>query len=1322
MDWMLAKLRTWRDLTDSARADVILAATQAVIPFLLACWLLAWLVLVHPRTTLLTRAELPDPVDTAAPVAAWLGPSGIDLIRKAFGDHPRPNVSEVDGVDAIRQLLAAGSDASTPLIIYYAAPSGLCCGEPATPKLECAVQIVNALLSRAGQRKILLLLDIGQLGPEVGEGPTVSETLTFLASRYQTNPDAWKGIRILASCGPGQPSLPIEARQTSLFAASVAEALPRAGRARALVERVQALVADRAQRLAPGARQIPFSMGDESLDFAIPIARVELDDSTASAPWETPLARQVGEEVARLQETREALERRSASRDPVAWRAFLEALLNAERLYRAGRFEQAREAIRRVQELAAGSFPHPSFVDMDSLAAGLRYAGDAQERGEFQELQRQLEETLKTPEPSRPAPDSTDPEPKPAADPAPEPRPDSSSSAAPSRDSLLTLIAAGRNPWERYLEGRLISRAIVYSSLRPEFVEDLRQTALGEVFREAVRVESLAARATLEVMNQYARLARMVEQGDEARRRAIDNLFLADLALITEIRKDLAQARRSYEHTIQYGRALDLIGRVLAELPFLAGWEIREGIGGRRGTHGVMVDVSRDLAARLDQELGRESTTGGYGSRDSLLQAIEALGRDFDKLLESYRGQVSAIVAESEPTDSKPEPTDPGRHFWSELDSLLGVPTGIEARQRATLIDRARTLSLRALPPPPPKTDGVLDYDQLTDRAEDAVQGDLSLWTLIVQFFRGGRKSAPKTADLPPIVPHDARSGPDTNFESQSLGLLTLQFDLIRIAIGHAGLRIEDFDPPYSLERLNKLRQRLIAALPDGTESAESPPPAPRAPLLLARAALPPRLTIQPNSAPKGTPQGYDYRWAVWDAERHRQDLDFERARKRLKLVPEGAGGEKLDAVGWSIAALSDSKAFGLTVTEDESPRPRQWKNFRVRISNDPAVIPPGRAYLQVTSVPNAQAGSRLWVLPRPDSKRTGPGVQLGADAASALYRVTRNSNASTGVEFGSPVQERLKASLFYRGHWCDPAEVRVTLDQLDGGTILLKSDLSAAKAIGISKAFCQLKNHPEKVCIYENSEHSFFVYPRLASTDEEAVRRPRRVKIRASIAGHWLAPLESEPFEVRPVENPEKLPTDCLVKIDASGSAEIVTRPPKGTGRTVQRRSALAPAANRPVGPLVLVIEAFGLPEEGDGDEILLAQRELTIQRLRAEETIVHRGILDGSPDRPMLRVEVTRNEDGIGQPELKVAVDCPTGTPVAGPIAPEGFGEGFLPGKRNPVLLPNRTERFTFELKAPPESGKPVFYWIHVLGRDLKGEAVAESPSPTASSGTKP
>src|SRR5262249_30221035 len=152
-------------------------------------------------------------------------------------------------------------------------------------------------------------------------------------------PTAWNGVRILASCGPGQPSLPIEAGRTTLFACCIAEVLPKAGRARAFVEDVRGLVASHAKEVAPGAQPLPFDIGDEPLDFAIPIARDEPDAPTPASPWDSPLARQVWEEIARLHDAREGLERRSASRDPVVWRAYLEALLDAERLYRAGRFE-----------------------------------------------------------------------------------------------------------------------------------------------------------------------------------------------------------------------------------------------------------------------------------------------------------------------------------------------------------------------------------------------------------------------------------------------------------------------------------------------------------------------------------------------------------------------------------------------------------------------------------------------------------------------------------------------------------------------------------------------------------------------------------------------------------------------------------------------------------------------------------------------------------------------------------------------------------------------------------------------------------------------
>jgi hypothetical protein len=264
-----------------ARAAVLIALLAAV-GGLAGLWF--WIArATPPRLVTVPVSEYTDPSWPANPWAE----QDSDLLcgLAAFPDHRKGfNFQERDRLIGLLESLRG--DVKTPLVLHL---SALACSRgdvvyllpgqarPDNPATWLSLTEALDAFDKCSARHKLLLLDVARPVADPVRGPLVDDVSDRV---HATLSKPGRGFLVLASCGPGEFSLPMDDVGASAFAYYIAQGLTGAAarynpagtaEGRVTARGLAAFVAARVTRWATkarGARQIPILYGDAA-DFAL---------------------------------------------------------------------------------------------------------------------------------------------------------------------------------------------------------------------------------------------------------------------------------------------------------------------------------------------------------------------------------------------------------------------------------------------------------------------------------------------------------------------------------------------------------------------------------------------------------------------------------------------------------------------------------------------------------------------------------------------------------------------------------------------------------------------------------------------------------------------------------------------------------------------------------------------------------------------------------------------------------------------------------------------------------------------------------------------
>lgn len=695
-------------LSKPERARLILTSTAGIIAGVLSLWLFAWVIARKPVGLAAGWVAARGP---AAPVLAFqeddiqsFGPS------RGGGEIPALNQRGLEGALAS----AFGPGAADPSVLYLSAP-GVTLGGRATFLVEEAgtsldgseapvgsftAEDLAERLAQPYQRRVLIILDAGQVGTDRGLGVFGNGFLPTLAARLKGT--GTRGVAILSSCAPGQISHGSERDRHSVFAAYVARGLSGEAAAwdpsgRLTVQGLARFVSHHVRRWVESHRQstqTPILLGDVESDF--PLRPVRLTMRTA--PGDEAVAAKELEALAIAWHQRDQMALSSPERHtPVLWVRYLDSLLRAEKLFRAGRATEMAETLS-----IASSLVEPMKARRDgwprgrawSLAESARDAGSADPAAD-ERKQPKVDEPRKailaaldrltgrvalTPAtPVATAPATVSKEKEEGAKAAPrsglgtsggEAQGAAATTGGDPLPSLAGLVDREQEQVPTFLEGQTLVWAIRYA--RRPGASSFRG-ARGELLREVVAMQGAAERAAARDERTAWRRPELDRIDRDHRRPAQDGLFGQADAALESARRGVADAMRDYEewesNTAEAGAALDLLNRVQAGWPYLGEWLARRGRS-----------RSAEVATMLEQSvaLARAFASEPPAAEEALRLAIP--------LRRGWEGLEAELLAEAEHAQNS------GTR-WREIDDLLTVPF-LPADRRMALLARLRSLAV----------------------------------------------------------------------------------------------------------------------------------------------------------------------------------------------------------------------------------------------------------------------------------------------------------------------------------------------------------------------------------------------------------------------------------------------------------------------------------------------------------------------------------------------------------------------------------------------------------------------------------------------------
>jgi hypothetical protein len=701
-------------LSKPQQARLVLESTVAVVCAVLAVWLLLWILFHIPGSV---ASGILRPSGSYSPVLAFQREDALRLGRSVTG-KASPEIAYANLEASINGVLA--EKGKGPVVLYLSVP-GVSAGQgayvlpteetaflqadPNASPLVNVTTVIKRFVESPSTRK-LLILDAGQIGTDGNLGVFGNAFVARLRSMIAAEKP--KGMAVLCATAPGQVSWVSEADGRSVFGHYVAEGL--AGKAEAwdasgqvTVKGLAAYVRHHVERWARTNRQAaqtPILIGDTDLNF--PLKRTAQAARTNREPIEEKVAKQLNTAWA----SRDQLEVSVPYRyTPVAWRAYLETLLRAERLARAGRNDECKAALESLGALKLTISKRSRGWPVDrawSLGLAQRLgdpakreisaaASDAidQARDLLTDSNRREAARKKSAAPTSPGLAPEKPKSAASKDDASkkseEPKQVVMATTEDVRDTkpvlpeLNDVMDPSSKGIPRYVEAQLLPWVVSFAKRSP--------TTDFEGNRGALLNAALAARRLSETaLAADERALRWIEPllaaGDEARRHAQDLMFSNSPEALDEALAKLQNATRHYERALKVAKtvaeASDLADQIAVELPYLGRWSASRGKG-----LDVTIDTVLKQTLALVDALSNGTPITAPSQWEAEWKALDdhhARARSaFDDLVTEFRSQCD--LARSG-----------GSSRWREIDDLLSVPI-IPAELRAALLTRSAEIS-----------------------------------------------------------------------------------------------------------------------------------------------------------------------------------------------------------------------------------------------------------------------------------------------------------------------------------------------------------------------------------------------------------------------------------------------------------------------------------------------------------------------------------------------------------------------------------------------------------------------------------------------------
>jgi hypothetical protein len=724
----MSTIREIRRMPRSVQGTLVLAATGAILAVVLGTWLVLWLLLV--RSTVKLVALSPDSLPAALQSLSGLVGPGVDT--KA-GPWRRLD---------LESLLKGGdhSDAFSgrPVILYVTAPVA---DVPSNAEVEQGVftadairDVVRICQQERGNTKVLLIIDPGRVGQDrllalKGEAPhnRARQAHNWLEQLQldAVPPDdpikkrewekKWRNFGVLCASSPEQFSWPVEGKGRTIFDEVLNQSLAKPRRLRKTIKLVSSWVTRFVPVYIRGGYQNPMYFGDPDLDFFVRTESARPTTVVGGRELEEDQEKALAKRFEKAYERRDGLQKRAPYRhSPAGWRDYQARLLEAERLFRARRVDDAERRLGDA-EVAARRLTKDENSPLGSLAMGIRYADDP---SEYEKMQKQLESAL---EPEGPAPA---PAPGPgakddvkAAVDQKSDRPQSgagpnSGQVRLSRGRLFGRIVNppgyGQIRWSELIEGQLIEWLEAYGNLPPfQNQVNLFSEKRKEMFLRAIALRLVAERSAATALDPRTALRWAIETGDAHLRSAQDDLFIDQGHSKVRPEDELAKAGEQYTLAATYVEAQILVGEIQSEFPFLAVWSVRRSARQRSleiaERSSKRITKIAGLAQELDEIL-RAERPGPEGE-----DYFDRIARQRSALEKEYRDLRRDFVEDVKDAE--------GVTNWRAIDDVLLVPD-IEVKRRVKLVERARVFPRLV---GEDKSTGLAGTDDTTTPAKSAV-------------------------------------------------------------------------------------------------------------------------------------------------------------------------------------------------------------------------------------------------------------------------------------------------------------------------------------------------------------------------------------------------------------------------------------------------------------------------------------------------------------------------------------------------------------------------------------------------------------------------
>jgi hypothetical protein len=992
-------------LSRPEQSRLVLSATGFVVSTVLMIWLLSLALLARPR---------PEPL------GIWVAPpDAVAPFIRHQGEDLRRITGRTDSVDgtaleaSIGNALERAGGGDRPLVLYLSAAgvadrNGNYFLRPGAVRPGASVLFAESLIERltevAARRKLLLILDAGQVGSDRNLHVFGNGFLAAFKARLRIAQS--KGLAVLCSSAPGQTSWESDLDRSSVFAYFVAQGLDEKARrwdstsphvtVRALANYVRFHV-DRWVRANRKGVQTPEILGDISVNFVLPrIAPPRTANNGPTAESDAARLARLDDEWVQHHRLRQSRPYRHA---PLLWRQFQHSLLRAERAIRAGATSEADSLLARfpaqrkeLAERAAGlRINAPWSLAMHEKLRAASPADPMQSTGvnKTVALEKGLEDLITAPKDATNSPVPVGPAPAVVDGPP----------AAGARKAEIKADVPGPGATRRrvtelpdVIEAQLLRWA-------RSFTEAVGNAGAfhgppGERLKEAQKVRELAEQAASADDRVSHWVAPFVDAGDKLRRRAQDALFVDDRSALETASSLLEQARTQYREALsvadRLANALDLVEEIESELSEYGEWQVCRGegdIAGELGNDLVAVLTTTAALAAAIQTSSDDATGGGpaLGRHVDRVKAIDELVRKariaFGHLRRTFEAECARLAASAGPSN------------WREIDAILRVPA-ILPEQRRVLLDRIRS----------------------TEVAASLEQGESSL------------------EDLSPrgIGAADSTSAPpDHDFWRQALGLARLEIGLLEIGgapeasldnlrkcFGNARAVINN-GSSEAFDCLAQLSEGIRAVRNEVVESAKLRPDqwSDFAALIAAdraqRVALPADVLDRADLTGNEIERRRRHEQLLWNGRRLLADFDPGRARQLFKAA-ELLGDTKALNEALRVCTEMDQAQVVMTADADDpfTVSPQSERPLGVRVSTV-GPVPPGQAAILV----KYDSFQPLSVAEKASMRDARQGVLVDFEGMT-----TQGSEALTFLvartEPGpSPVDTEVIPRAFYRGH-----------------------------------------------------------------------------------------------------------------------------------------------------------------------------------------------------------------------------------------------------------------------------------------------------------------